>query len=127
MGGEPLGHHLRTACAVWILGQTLRNHCRSEANRPTRRDSKKALGGFLRTRGGGKKTLGLLSTNQGNTEAEFTLEADATGEGSWSEVKIFHLKPGESLEYIFPVWFQACWVRLISSTNTISTAQFTYE
>jgi hypothetical protein len=37
------------------------------------RESKKPLGGFLRTRGGGKKTLGLLSTNQGGT---YELDAD---------------------------------------------------
>ena len=79
---------------------------------------------FLMT-GFDRKRLDL--SNEGETEAEFTLEADATGEGSWSEVKFFRLKPGESLQYIFPVWFQACWVRLISSTDTMSTAQFTYE
>ncbi len=90
-------------------------------------DSKKTLGGFLRTLSGGKKTLGLFSTNQGDMEAEFALEADATGGGSWGEVKNFRLKSGESLRHIFPAWFQACWVRLISATDTMATAQFTYE
>ncbi len=66
-------------------------------------------------------------SNEGDTDAEFTLEADTTGEGSWSEVKKFRLKSGESVQHIFPAWFQACWVRLISSTDTMATAQFTYE
>lgn len=79
---------------------------------------------FLMT-GFDQKRLDL--SNEGGTEAEFTLEADVTGEGSWAVVKRFHLKSGEAIQHTFPSWFQACWVRLISSTDTMATAQFTYE
>jgi hypothetical protein len=79
---------------------------------------------FLMT-GFDRKRLDL--SNQGDTEAEFTLEADVTGEGSWGEVKKFRLKPGEKLQHKFPTWLQACWARLISSNDTVATAQFTYE
>jgi len=50
-----------------------------------------------------------------------------TGDGHWAAVKELHLKPGESLQHTFPAWFQACWVRLISSNGTVATAQFTYD
>jgi hypothetical protein len=79
---------------------------------------------FLMT-GFDRKRLDL--SNDGDTQAEFTLEADVTGEGSWAVVKRFHLKSGEAIQHIFPTWFQACWVRLISSKDAVATAQFTYE
>jgi len=79
---------------------------------------------FLMT-GFDRKRLDL--SNESGTEAEFTLEADVTGEGSWAVVKRFHLKSGEAIHHTFPSWFQACWVRLISSTDTMATAQFIYE
>lgn len=79
---------------------------------------------FLMT-GFDRKRLDL--SNDGNTEAEFTLEADVTGEGSWAAYKKFHLKPGEAIQHTFPAWFQACWARLIPSNDAVATAQFTYE
>lgn len=79
---------------------------------------------FLMT-GFDRKRLDL--SNGGDGEATFTLEADVTGDGHWAVVKKFHLKPGESLQHTFPTWFQACWVRLISSNGTVATAQFTYD
>jgi hypothetical protein len=79
---------------------------------------------FLMT-GFDRKRLDL--SNGGDGEATFTLEADVTGDGNWAAVKELHLKPGESLQHTFPAWFQACWVRLISSNGTVATAQFTYD
>jgi hypothetical protein len=79
---------------------------------------------FLMT-GFDRKRLDL--SNDGNTEAEFTLEADVTGEGSWAAYKKFHLKPGEAIQHTFPAWFQACWARLIPANDAVATAQFTYE
>jgi hypothetical protein len=79
---------------------------------------------FLMT-GFDRKRLDL--SNDGDTEAEFTLEADVTGEGSWALVKRFHLKSGEAIQHTFPTWFQACWARLIPSKDAVATAQFTYE
>ena len=79
---------------------------------------------FLMT-GFDRKRLDL--SNEGDTEAEFTLEADVTGDGSWAVVKRFRLKPGETIQHPFPAWFQACWARLIPSQDAVATAQFTYE
>ncbi len=79
---------------------------------------------FLMT-GFDRKRLDL--SNGGDGKATFTLEADVTGDGHWVVVKKFHLKSGEALQRIFPRWFQACWVRLISYNGTVATAQFTYD
>ena len=79
---------------------------------------------FLMT-GFDRKRLSL--SNGGDAEATFTLEADVSGDGHWATVEKFRLKPGESLQHTFPEWFQACWTRLISSKDTVATAQFTYE
>ena len=72
-----------------------------------------------------RKRLSL--SNGGDAEATFTLEADVSGDGHWATVEKFRLKSGESLQHTFPEWFQACWTRLISSKDTVATAQFTYE
>jgi hypothetical protein len=79
---------------------------------------------FLMT-GFDQKRLDL--SNEGDTEADFTLEADVTGDGSWAVVKRFRVKPGETIQHTFPAWFQACWARLIPSQDAVATAQFTYE
>ena len=79
---------------------------------------------FLMT-GFDRKRLDL--SNEGDTEATFSLEADVTGDGDWAGYKKFQLKPGETLEHSFPAWFQACWARLVSFNDTVATAQFTYE
>jgi hypothetical protein len=50
-----------------------------------------------------------------------------TGDGHWALVKNFQLKPGEALQHDFPAWFQACWIRLVSSNDTTASTQFTYE
>jgi hypothetical protein len=72
-----------------------------------------------------RKSLHLR--NDGPESATLTVEADATGDGSWGAVKSFDLAPGESVHHEFPAWFPACWVRLISSIDTVATAQFTYD
>lgn len=79
---------------------------------------------FLMT---GFDRMQLDLSNGVDGEATFALEADVTGEGHWAVVKKLHLKPGEALQHTLPRWFQACWVRLISSNGTVATAQFTYD
>ena len=66
-------------------------------------------------------------SNEGDKESTITLEADVTGDGHWATYNKFHLNPDESLQHSFPAWFQACWMRLVSSNDTVATAQFTYE
>jgi hypothetical protein len=66
-------------------------------------------------------------SNEGDKETTITLEADVTGDGHWALVKNFQLKPGEALQHDFPAWFQACWIRLVSSNDTTASTQFTYE
>jgi len=86
--------------------------------------AKEASDPYLMT-GFDRKSLHLR--NDGPEAVTLAVEADATGEGSWAAVKSFDLAPGESVHHEFPDWFQACWVRLISSVDTMATAQFTYD
>jgi hypothetical protein len=76
-------------------------------------------------RGFDRKRLDL--SIEGGTEVDVTLEVDITGDGSWAVVEKFKVQPGKKLEYVFPPWFQAYWGRLISSKDTLASAQFTYE
>jgi len=69
----------------------------------------------------------LELTNEGSQPVKFTLEADVTGEGKWVPVKEFVLKPQESVRHNFPDWFQAYWVRMVSSESTVATAQLIYD
>jgi hypothetical protein len=69
----------------------------------------------------------LELSNEGNQPAKLTLEADVTGEGKWVPVNEFALKPKESVRHEFPNWFQAYWVRMVSSENTVASAQLVYE
>lgn len=76
-------------------------------------------------RGFDRKRLDLC--NEGATEVVMTLEVDVTGDGNWVEIERFKTQPTEKLEYVFPTWFQAYWARLVSSKDTLASAQFTYE
>ena len=86
--------------------------------------AKEASDSYLMT-GFDRKSMELR--NEGSETVTITVEADITGEGCWAAVKGFDLAPGESVRHEFPDWFQACWVRLISSVDTVATAQFAYD
>jgi hypothetical protein len=55
------------------------------------------------------------------------VEVDITGAGSWMTYREFEVKPGQSVEHVFPEAFSAYWVRVVASAGTTATAQFTYE
>lgn len=70
-----------------------------------------------------RKTLTLSSV----MNAEITLEADPNGEGRWYPVGIWKLAAGETCTVKIPDYVNASWLRVLSSADTIATAQFTYE
>lgn len=72
-----------------------------------------------------KKTLELR--NDGDTETVITVEADILGDGTFVDYKTLRLAPGAAVTHAFPAWFQAYWVRTVSSAATTATAQLTYE
>jgi hypothetical protein len=55
------------------------------------------------------------------------VEADISGAGNWLVYREFEVKPGQSVEHVFPEAFGAYWVRVVASADTTATAQFTYE
>ena len=59
--------------------------------------------------------------------AEMRIEADFTGDGTWSEVITLTARPAKPLEYKFPDAFGAYWLRLVSDRDTTATATFIYE
>ena len=69
------------------------------------------------------KRLTLTST----AAANFNIEADFTGTGTWDEVATLSAQPGKPLEYKFPEAFGAYWLRLVADQDTTATATFTYE
>jgi hypothetical protein len=70
-----------------------------------------------------QKTL-TLSTD---TPARITLEADLTGTGLWVKYQSFDVSPGEDKVHTFPASFGAYWLRCISDTDAIVSAQLKYD
>src|SRR5690606_5372644 len=72
-----------------------------------------------------KRSLRLLHDSE--KAVTFTLQADPTGQGMWVDYEQWKVAPGENIDYVFPVAFQARWIRLISDTDCRATARLTYE
>ena len=72
-----------------------------------------------------RKSLDL--TNEGPAETRIRCEVDVAGDGHWATLKSFDLKPACSTHYDFPSWFQACWVRFVSTEATVASAVLNYE
>jgi hypothetical protein len=70
-----------------------------------------------------QKTL-TLSTD---TPARITLEADLTGTGLWVKYQSFDVSPGEDKVHTFPASFGAYWLRCLSDTDAIVSAQLKYD
>ncbi|MCX8497311.1 MAG: hypothetical protein ORN51_14105 [Akkermansiaceae bacterium] len=69
----------------------------------------------------------LTLENEGPVDAIFHLEVDPSGDGAWTTFETYSLKAGESLHRELPSWFQAHWVRLSGSGDTVATAQLSYD
>jgi hypothetical protein len=69
----------------------------------------------------------LTLENEGQVDAIFNLEVDPSGDGAWTTFERYSLNAGESLHRELPPWFQACWVRLSCSVDTVATAQLRYD
>ena len=72
-----------------------------------------------------KKRLALA--NHGDVETTITVELDAAGDGRFAAYQSFKLAPGAKVDFVFPDWINAYWVRTVSSATTNATAQLTYE
>jgi len=65
-----------------------------------------------------------LSSEQ---DAKVTAEIDISGMGDWQPYRSFTLQADESVDYEFPSEFQAYWIRFVSDTETVATAQLEYR
>ncbi len=71
-----------------------------------------------------RKTLRLTA----NSPTEITAQIDITGTGLWSTFRTFALPGnGEIVSTEFPRAFQAYWIRFVSATEAVVTAQLDYE
>ena len=69
----------------------------------------------------------LTLRHQNSTPVSFTVEADFTGTGAWSEVVTLIVPCGKPVEYRFPDAFGAYWLRIVPSADAAVTAQFDYD
>ena len=106
---------------LWNLGKPVGkggpwNHSKVSANEP----SDPYLFGFY-----DKRSMKL--SNDGDCNATFRVQLDPDGSGSWMNYASCTVKPGETVNYIFPTGLQARWLRIVSDSDTIATALLTYE
>lgn len=59
--------------------------------------------------------------------ARITVEADLTGTGLWVKYQSFDVSPGEDKSHTFPTSFGAYWLRCVSDTDAIVSAQLEYD
>ena len=71
------------------------------------------------------KTL-LLSHNN-KSVVTMKIEVDITGDGHWVEYGLFQVEADQTKRHEFPSAFQACWMRVSASTNTVASAQLEYR
>ena len=64
--------------------------------------------------------------NQGDSTATIRLKIDFHGHGRYSAFDTLTVKAGSMATYVFPTGFSAHWIRLVSDTDTIASAQFFY-
>jgi hypothetical protein len=72
-----------------------------------------------------KRTLQL--SHKATTPITFTVEADPVGIGTWMPYKTFTVKPGQTLDFVFPKDFQARWVRFKTDKPCEATTLLQYN
>jgi hypothetical protein len=64
--------------------------------------------------------------NQGERPVTVQIEIDFHGHGRFSRYESLSVGPGAAVTRTFPTGFSAHWVRLVSDTDTVASAQFFY-
>lgn len=106
---------------LWNLGKPVGkggpwNHSKVSVNVP----SDPYLFGFY-----DKRSMKL--SNEGEAMVKFRIQLDPDGGGNWMDYASYTVKPGETVDYIFPTGLQARWLRIVPDANTTATALLTYE
>ncbi|QDV63926.1 sulfatase-like hydrolase/transferase [Crateriforma conspicua] len=72
-----------------------------------------------------QKTMTLSHEHQ--SDVTFTVQVDVDGTDLWVDYDRLTCPANQEITHRFPDRFSACWVRLISDTDTKATAQLVYE
>ena len=69
----------------------------------------------------------LELSQQSKKAVTFQTQKDITGTGLWKTYKQIEVPPGETKHYRFPDSFSAYWVRFVSDSDCVATAQLQYR
>jgi hypothetical protein len=69
----------------------------------------------------------LRLSHGGPFTVNFTIQADFTGTGTWSDAATIRVKPRATAQHRLPDAFGAYWLRVTASADTTATAQFEYD
>jgi len=72
-----------------------------------------------------KRSLKL--SHDAKTAVTFTIEVEPIGHGPWMTYLTFTVKPGDTLEYLFPATFQSRWIQFVADKECAATAWLKYE
>ena len=72
-----------------------------------------------------KKKLRL--SHNGNTNVNFRVELDPSGDGEWVTYKSFNVKPGATMQHVFPKASSERWIRFSVDKEVSATALLNYE
>ena len=72
-----------------------------------------------------KKSISI--SHQCKETVRFTVQVDITGMGDWVTYKVFNVRPGQTVEDVFPAGYQAYWLRTVADATCEETAQLKYE
>ena len=61
-----------------------------------------------------------------STKIRFDIELDALGDGTFKRYASYEIDPGQAIQHAFPTGLSAHWVRVISQTDAVATAQLHY-
>jgi hypothetical protein len=69
----------------------------------------------------------LTLSHHSGTNVSVGVQVDITGTGSWQTYRTIQVPAGEEVIHDFPDAFSAYWIRFLSSTDCVATAQLQYN
>ena len=68
----------------------------------------------------------LELSHESQEKVKFEIQADITGTGLWVTYMQIDVPAGETKNHRFPDSFSAYWIRFVTSTDCVATAQLSY-
>ena len=72
-----------------------------------------------------RKKISLSHTSA--APVRIRVEVDLTGNGQWVTYRSFEVAAGQTTTHVFPVSYQAYWLRTVAESPVTATAQLTYD